>query len=654
MTRLVWRYHVLSSPASATLLLLSCLCLMSCAAIAGSKPCAPRTLDDLPILPQGIAVHEISSHNRRGGNGDCDWSLYDQKNGERVMFDAVGPGCLRSFWQTDISPRVLNFYFDGEEKPRYSVPLDELYSGKHPAFSAPLCQLLVTGHWNGDQRSGNCFVPIPFAKSLKITCRDYVGFYHFFYEKYPQGTPVTTFTGKEDNSYLTQAFEKQGEELQPREDEEIHSVSAAAIEPDKGFELLNVEKPGTVTRIVIEGNGSDEFLHDVDLQMTWDGSVRPDVLAPVGMFFGSGVRAEDVRSLPTRVEKLENGRVRLTCYFRMPFWQKAHISLVNRHTKAIAPISAEIHIAPNGYEQEKSGYFCALYRDGRTDMGRDWLFCDAIGTGWFVGAVQTMHGQHYCEGNEHIFLDGAMTPQIHGTGSEDYYLACYWPNYNFSLPFAGCVGDITVTPGPACYYRFHLEAPIPFYKSLNASIQHGGNSDIISQYRSVGFYYLRRRPAMRLTDTLDVGSEASEHAHSYKASDSKLTGPLDLAYEGNEAWTIIRDEGRTHDKGKITFRAAIFPGNGGVRLRRRLDQGGARQAAYVYVDGKFAGCWYHPAVNPHLRWYDSEFDLPADLTHGKKSIEIRLEVRSGEDHGPYTDFNYEVLTLEDTHGIAGP
>jgi len=280
-------------------------------------------------------------------------------------------------------------------------------------------------------------------------------------------------------------------------------------------------------------------------------------------------------------------------------------------------------------------------------MARNWLFCDAIGTGWFIGAVQTMYGMHYCEGNEYFALDGAQTPQLQGTGSEDYYLGCFWPNHNFNLPFAGCIGEIPVNPGPGCYYRFHLEAPIPFYKSLNASIQHGGNSDIISHYQSVGFYYLRKRPSMRLTDTIDIANEQSEKSHGYKATKSKLPDPLDASYEGNEAWTIIRDQGRTHDGGEITFTAAISPNNAGVRRRRRLDQTGPRQSARVYIDGKPAGTWYHPAQNSFLRWYDSEFDLPSSLTQGKKSINIRLEVLSGNGYGPYNDFNYEVLTIEE-------
>ena len=41
-------------------------------------------------------------------------------------------------------------------------------------------------------------------------------FNHFLYERYPYGTPVATFTGKEDRSYLLSAFAKQGEELSPR------------------------------------------------------------------------------------------------------------------------------------------------------------------------------------------------------------------------------------------------------------------------------------------------------------------------------------------------------------------------------------------------------------------------------------------------------
>jgi hypothetical protein len=615
--------------------------------MAGAQPTAPMTLDRLPLLPHDVTVHQFSSHNKKGLNGDADWFLYKDERGDAVIFDAVGPGCLKSFWQTDIREgEVLKLYFDGESEARYTVPVLDLYGGKHPAFPKPLVSLEVVGRYGDNPKAGNCFVPIPFAKSLRISIQGHVGFYHFLYERYPHGTPVSTFTGKEDRSYLLKAFEGTHEGDAPAEDVTVIKVSSESLPPDGRLDLLKVEKAGTIARILIEADGTDEFLNQVEIAMQWDGSLRPDVLTPTGMFFGAAVRAEDVRSLPTRVEKLPEGRVRLTAYFRMPFWHRGSITLINRTGEATGPISAEVHLAPERSKEGEAGYFCALYRDGRTEMGRDWLFCDAVGTGWFVGVVQTMLGEHYCEGDEHFTVDGTGMPQISGTGSEDYYLACFWPNRNFNLPFAGCVGDIHLQPGPACYYRFHLDAPIPFYRSLDARIQHGGMSNIVSHYRSLGFYYVRKPPAMHLTDFVDVGNKESERMHGYKAPGSKLTGDLVASYEGNEAWTSVRDGGRRHDGGEITLRVAIEPENAGVRLRRRLDQNGSRQSAEVYVDGKPAGTWYHADQNPYLRWFDSELDLPAELTRGKRSLEIRLVVRKEEGYGPFTDFRYEVFCTE--------
>ena len=52
---------------------------------------------------------------------------------------------------------------------------------------------------------------------------------------------------------------------------------------------------------------------------------------------------------------------------------------------------------------------------------------------------------------------------------------------------------------PASYFRYHLEAPIPFLASVDARIQHGGRSDVLSEYRSLGIAYLRK--AERLVQT---------------------------------------------------------------------------------------------------------------------------------------------------------
>jgi hypothetical protein len=395
--------------------------------------------------------------------------------------------------------------------------------------------------------------------------------------------------------------------------------------------------------------------------MRWDGHTLADIHAPTGIFFGCANEAYNAVSLPLSVEKLASGRVRLCCYFPMPFWREAQIVWVNRSAYPLAPLSVEVTVAPNQLDPARSGYFSTLYRMGETSYGRDWRLYQSPGTGWLVGVVQSMQNEHYCEGDEHFYIDGAVSPQINGTGSEDYYLGCFWPNFAYSSPFACCVGDAEIQGGgyffgayrvPSCYCRYHLEAPIPFFTSIDARIQHGGLSHIRSNYRSLAYCYLRKRPALRQTDFVDVGNPASEAAHAYRATHSELTGLETACPEGEHFETRLDERGRRHAGGEITLSVAIDPENAGVRLRRRLDQASPRQTADVYVDGEYAGRWYHGYHNEDLRWYDSDFDIHGERTRGKESLTLRLVVDAQDGRGSFTDFSYWVYCFEADKGCG--
>lgn len=616
-----------------------------------------RSLDELPGLPDGHLVEQASSHSRAGINDDSGWFLYRDAAGDAVIFDAIGPGCVKSIWSTAFpDDQELLFTFDGEVEPRFAIRTRDLFEGTHALFPSPLASYLGTGRYNGLRSAGNAFVPIPFQTSLRISVRGPVTFYHILFERYPHGVELRTFTGMEDHRALEDAFARPGDEPEPDASTEVLQVALEGIDPGASVDVVALEGARMIRRLVVEAPATSEVLQGVDIEMVWDGAPVPDVSAPLGMFYACPREPTDVRTLPIRVECLDEGRMRLTSYLRMPFWRSGTVRLVNRTASPTGPLSIAVHAGPQPFAEGAAGYLTTQYRSGRTEMGRDWTFFESDGTGWFIGVVQTMLGGHYCEGDEHFTVDGTAMPQVNGTGTEDYYLACYWPNRRFDLPFAGCVGDVFLEGGghlegayrrTACYYRFHLEAPIPFYSGIAARIQHGGASDIVSTYGSLGFGYLRRRPALTTTDLVDVANPASERMHGYVATGATWTGELDGRYEGQDLRTVVRDSGRSHGSGEIRFSACIRPANEGVRLRRRLDQASPRQRADVYVDGEFAGTWYHPDVNPHLRWYDSDIALHPRHTRGKERIEVALVVSGGDGHGAFTDFRYEVMTLED-------
>jgi len=95
----------------------------------------------------------------------------------------------------------------------------------------------------------------------------------------------------------------------------------------------------------------------------------------------------------------------------------------------------------------------------------------------------------------------------------------------------------------------------------------------------------------------------------------------------------------------------IEPNNNGVRLRLRMDQELARHRARVIVDDRLVEerTWYVADRNPHIRWLDTEFDIPATYTAGKSSVTITVERVArhpdGVESPPWNEFRYEIFSL---------
>jgi hypothetical protein len=624
---------------------------------------AAALFEKLLRVPPQLLVLQTSSANKKGQNGDADWPLYKDARGDDVVFDAAGPGCVRSMWGTAFDPAaVFQFYFDGETEPRLRIPVLDLYKGLHPLFPPPLVSYERRGRWGDEPFAGNSFVPIPFAESLKISVRGGSRFFHIIFERTPYPSGGSTFTGREaDRGALRDAFEHLGEPpLRPGPEKgrtvTVPPREGGEIAPGETVPLLKLEgTAGIVREIVLETDGGEDFFQGTFLKMRWDGHPLWDVQAPPGLLFGSAVRANDVRALPVRVEPLADGRVRLSCFFPMPFWEGAEIAWTNATARPMAAIEARITVDENPVPRGEGAYFTTMYHAGRTAYGHDWELFEGRGAGWYVGTVQSMRESHYCEGDEHITLDGAVAPQINGTGTEDYYLACFWPNVDFDSPFACVAGDIQREGGgtmagayhvPASYARYHLEAPFPFFASIDARIQHGGRSDVLSDYRSLGIAYLRKTERLVQTDFIDVGLPESEKAHGYRASTGGAPVALEAYPEGGSSEVASTDEGRYHSGGTVRFRAAVDPANAGVRLRRLYDQKGPRQSVRVTVDGRYAGTWLDAKGNEFLRWAESDFDIAPRFSRGKSSLEIELVVETGEGRSPFSDFRYKVFCLK--------
>jgi hypothetical protein len=97
----------------------------------------------------------------------------------------------------------------------------------------------------------------------------------------------------------------------------------------------------------------------------------------------------------------------------------------------------------------------------------------------------------YGEGDDMIFIDGEeWPPSLHGTGTEDYFNTAYCPAEKFDSPYYG----MTLPGGPnwsgkISVYRFHVEDPIHFKKSIRVTIEHGHANHRSDDYSSTAYWY---------------------------------------------------------------------------------------------------------------------------------------------------------------------
>jgi len=95
------------------------------------------------------------------------------------------------------------------------------------------------------------------------------------------------------------------------------------------------------------------------------------------------------------------------------------------------------------------------------------------------------------EGDDMFFIDGDSHPSITGTGSEDYFLGAYeFGEHSFSYRLFGAPVKGEERAGSrSSVYRFHLDSPITFTKSLRATIEHGHANHRSDNFYSVAYWY---------------------------------------------------------------------------------------------------------------------------------------------------------------------
>ncbi|MGP4078752.1 glycoside hydrolase family 172 protein [Pseudalkalibacillus sp. R45] len=298
--------------------------------------------------------------------------------------------------------------------------------------------------------------------------------------------------------------------------------------------IANLSGAGCIRHIwctMFPPSGEENSLRKVLIRMYWDGEDHPSVEVPIGDFFGMGHGiSKNFWSLPLSMSP-DQGRG-FNCYFAMPYSDGGKIEIVNegdtqlnyyfyidyeeyeqlgddigrfhaqwRREEATDTWGAEMPLnEPLGATAEGQRYLMdVLWKKPNFDGKDNYVILEAEGKGHYIGCnlnidcfVQEKNNW-YGEGDDMIFIDGETIPSIHGTGTEDYFNTAFCPKDEFCTPYHGIHlnsgdGD-NPWRGKNSMYRFHIEDPIHFKKSIRVTIEHGHANKLQADYSSTAYWY---------------------------------------------------------------------------------------------------------------------------------------------------------------------
>jgi len=278
------------------------------------------------------------------------------------------------------------------------------------------------------------------------------------------------------------------------------------INPGETKEIFNVKGAGIITHIWATSNSVDPiFRRNLILRMYWDGETVPSVQSPIGDFFGQGWgEFYNFSSLPLAASP-RRGRA-MVCYFPMPFANGARITIEN---------DSEFPVECFYYYVDYEEYpkldldvlrFHAWWNhkiekpapdEPKVNITGEYnhILADIKGKGQYVGTnyyINSPTVSWYGEGDDMFFIDGEKWPSsLHGTGTEDYFNQAFGMPERFDHPYYGLarLQRGINEQGRVHAYRFHIQDPIRFSKSLLATIEHGHNNGYPMEMSTVAYWY---------------------------------------------------------------------------------------------------------------------------------------------------------------------
>ena len=476
---------------------------------------------------------------------------------------------------------------------------------------------------------------------------------------YPADAEVRTWIGKyKQHPAIKKQWENLGQD--PKDTAGNRNAgTTVSIPSGQTKTILSLAGAGSMSSLKIQLDPfTKETFFNTNIKIYWDGAETPAVDLPLGYLFGGGGKdypcSDDVwqKTLRTLLFGFDKNAGTFYCYWPMPYWSSVRIDVHNAGGSDIASLKCDATYKPSeayAYPRGRAGYFCAK-RTTDHDSGGE-VFARTFqerGRGHVVG-ISFFTDKYDMDGDEFTYIDSSRTPQIHGDGTEDDHNQG-WGGSAYQKPLWG--GLINGFQGAYRIYMndsyiFNRDIRINYEYSKCAGLPRGGDTDV-----TIFYYKAADNNVLKPTDELDVGNEASEKAHSYTIEKQKWQGTISSAYDGyerNVEYDKQTDDGRAFD-GFSRFTVKLDLENQGVRLRRRIYRSGnGVQTARVLIDGEeVAGRLWHivtPSAAPaNQGWYESDFEIPARYTMGKRNVTVRVEYVDSPSKKRLNEFYYWVYS----------
>lgn len=436
----------------------------------------------------------VGSVDPTGGNDDFNNFAGIVGTNWAILADLTGPGTVTRFWTTggaDDQQR-LQFYFDGERKPRIDATLADLRQGRAPFLTAL------------SRRQQSCwfsYAPLPFQKSLKILAETgnftHEGwprlFYQVNYSRLPPGTAVPRFPEAftDDDVAALQRFglSLNNEPLPAARGGLTNRMARSTIPAGGAAEVLTLTGPAVLRDLslrVLTADGTAADRRALTLEIAWDDQPEPSVATPFDAFFGRLWGAPDYASA-----YLMTSGATVRCRWPMPFQKGARVVVRNGGSQPVA-VEAEGWVRPMTSWNPAMGYLHASWHHSTpANLGRPHVVVHAVGRGKIVGCLlgdsSATPSWWALEGDETIRIDSENVPGWRGTGLEDYFNGGWYYKNNLVMPTHGLVFK---RPFVTIQYRFHRDDARRFEQSADMVFERGPDQMSPATMASVGYFYL--------------------------------------------------------------------------------------------------------------------------------------------------------------------